>query len=65
MAPDRAALAKRLDRTEDRRWFAGGGTFRAHQVPLLVDPEHPEHVALLESWMRSYRRRNSLTIGVG
>jgi len=31
------------------------GTFRAHQVPLLVDPEHVEHVALLESWMRSYR----------
>ncbi|HWZ63508.1 MAG TPA: phosphoketolase family protein [Steroidobacteraceae bacterium] len=31
------------------------GTFRAHQVPMLVDPEHPEHVPLLESWMRSYR----------
>ena len=31
------------------------GTFRAHQVPLLVDAEHPEHVALLESWMKSYR----------
>jgi xylulose-5-phosphate/fructose-6-phosphate phosphoketolase len=31
------------------------GTFRAHQVPLLVDPEHVEHVALLESWMRSYK----------
>jgi xylulose-5-phosphate/fructose-6-phosphate phosphoketolase len=31
------------------------GTFRAHQVPLLVDPEHPQHVPLLESWMRSYR----------
>jgi xylulose-5-phosphate/fructose-6-phosphate phosphoketolase len=31
------------------------GTFRAHQVPLLVDREHPEHVAQLESWMRSYR----------
>jgi xylulose-5-phosphate/fructose-6-phosphate phosphoketolase len=31
------------------------GTFRAHQVPLLVDPDHVEHVALLESWMRSYR----------
>ena len=31
------------------------GTFRSHQVPLLVDPEHPDHVALLESWMRSYR----------
>ena len=31
------------------------GTFRAHQVPLLVDAQHPEHVALLESWMRSYK----------
>jgi xylulose-5-phosphate/fructose-6-phosphate phosphoketolase len=31
------------------------GTFRAHQVPLLVDPEHPEHVAQLEQWMRSYK----------
>jgi xylulose-5-phosphate/fructose-6-phosphate phosphoketolase len=31
------------------------GTFRSHQVPLLVDPEHPDHVALLESWMKSYR----------
>ncbi len=31
------------------------GTFRAHQVPLLVDSAHPDHVALLENWMRSYR----------
>ena len=31
------------------------GTFRAHQVPLLVDPQHPSHVALLEEWMKSYR----------
>ena len=31
------------------------GTFRAHQVPLLVDPAHPDHVALLESWMKSYK----------
>ncbi len=31
------------------------GTFRAHQVPLLVDPAHPEHVGQLESWMRSYK----------
>jgi xylulose-5-phosphate/fructose-6-phosphate phosphoketolase len=29
-------------------------TFRAHQVPLIVDAAHPEHVALLESWMKSY-----------
>ncbi len=31
------------------------GTFRAHQVPMLVDPEHPDHVPLLESWMKSYK----------
>ncbi|OWK39786.1 phosphoketolase [Fimbriiglobus ruber] len=31
------------------------GTFRAHQVPLLVDPEHPAHVKILENWMKSYR----------
>jgi xylulose-5-phosphate/fructose-6-phosphate phosphoketolase len=31
------------------------GTFRAHQVPLLVDPDHPEHVAQLETWMKSYK----------
>jgi xylulose-5-phosphate/fructose-6-phosphate phosphoketolase len=31
------------------------GTFRAHQVPLLVDAGHPDHVALLEAWMKSYK----------
>jgi xylulose-5-phosphate/fructose-6-phosphate phosphoketolase len=31
------------------------GTFRAHQVPLTGFAEHPEHVELLERWMRSYR----------
>ncbi|WP_037515855.1 phosphoketolase family protein [Sphingomonas sp. PAMC 26621] len=31
------------------------GTFRSHQVPLLVNEAHPEHVAQLESWMKSYR----------
>jgi xylulose-5-phosphate/fructose-6-phosphate phosphoketolase len=31
------------------------GTFRSHQVPLLVDAEHPDHVAQLEAWMHSYR----------
>jgi xylulose-5-phosphate/fructose-6-phosphate phosphoketolase len=31
------------------------GTFRSHQVPLLVDAAHPGHLAQLESWMRSYR----------
>jgi xylulose-5-phosphate/fructose-6-phosphate phosphoketolase len=31
------------------------GTFRAHQIPLLVDPEHPDHLKLLENWMKSYK----------
>ncbi len=31
------------------------GTFRSHQVPLLVDADHPEHVKQLESWMKSYK----------
>ena len=31
------------------------GTFRSHQVPLLVDSEHPDHVEQLEAWMHSYR----------
>jgi xylulose-5-phosphate/fructose-6-phosphate phosphoketolase len=31
------------------------GTFRSHQVPLLVDSEHPDHVGQLEAWMHSDR----------
>ena len=31
------------------------GTFRSHQVPLLVDSDHPDHVKLLEEWMKSYK----------
>ncbi len=31
------------------------GTFHSHQVPILVDAEHPDHVQKLESWMRSYK----------
>ncbi|HTK15185.1 MAG TPA: phosphoketolase family protein [Acidimicrobiia bacterium] len=31
------------------------GTWRAHQVPLADIREKPDHLALLESWMRSYR----------
>ena len=31
------------------------GTYRAHQVPLSEPTEHPEHLKILEAWMRSYR----------
>jgi xylulose-5-phosphate/fructose-6-phosphate phosphoketolase len=31
------------------------GTFRSHQVPLSDPAKNPEHLRLLESWLRSYR----------
>jgi xylulose-5-phosphate/fructose-6-phosphate phosphoketolase len=31
------------------------GTFRSHQVPLLIDASHPGHLQQLEDWLRSYR----------
>ncbi|HUB34347.1 MAG TPA: phosphoketolase family protein [Bryobacteraceae bacterium] len=31
------------------------GTFRAHQVPLTDFAEKPEHIGILEAWMKSYR----------
>ena len=31
------------------------GTFRAHQVPLSEPREHPDHLEMLERWMRSYK----------
>ena len=30
------------------------GTFRAHQVPIVVNKENPDNVPLLESWLKSY-----------
>ena len=35
--------------------LANEGTFRSHQVPLLVDAQHPDHLKQLEDWMKSYR----------
>lgn len=31
------------------------GTWRAHQVPMAEMREKPEHLQILESWMKSYR----------
>jgi xylulose-5-phosphate/fructose-6-phosphate phosphoketolase len=31
------------------------GTWRSHQVPITDVRENPEHLALLEEWLRSYR----------
>jgi len=30
-------------------------SFRSHQVPFPVDDKHPENIAKLEQWLRSYR----------
>jgi len=40
------------------KWVDGlqiEGTFRAHQVPLSDPVAHPEHLKLLEEWLRGYR----------
>jgi xylulose-5-phosphate/fructose-6-phosphate phosphoketolase len=39
------------------------GTFRAHQVPLSEPREHPEHLRMLESWMKSYRPEDLFDTG--
>jgi len=31
------------------------GTFRAHQVPLASVKDNPEHLKILEAWMKSYK----------
>ena len=31
------------------------GTWRSHQVPLSGVRDNPEHLALLETWLQSYR----------
>lgn len=30
------------------------GTFRAHQVPITAFDQHPQHIQILEEWMKSY-----------
>ena len=31
------------------------GSFRSHQVPLVVDKDHEENIIPLENWLRSYK----------
>ena len=53
----------RLVRTVGLSWakkmvFSGEpveGTFRSHQVPISTVRTNPDHRAMLETWMRSYR----------
>ena len=47
------------------------GTFRAHQVPLTELATKPDHLRMLEEWMKSYRpeelfdRERRIDSGVG
>ena len=54
-ANDRPQFTQGLDGTEVVDGLPVEGTSRAHQVPLLVDSDHPDHVKQLESWMKSYK----------
>lgn len=31
------------------------GTFRSHQIPIVINAEHPDHLQLVEEWMKSYK----------
>lgn len=31
------------------------GSFRAHQIPVIIDDEHKENIEVLEKWLLSYR----------
>jgi xylulose-5-phosphate/fructose-6-phosphate phosphoketolase len=31
------------------------GSFRAHQIPIVLDAEHPDHLQLIENWLKSYK----------
>ena len=37
------------------------GTFRAHQVPIEVNKDHPESLKRLEDWLKSYRPEELFT----
>jgi len=39
------------------------GTFRSHQVPVVVDADHPERLKLVEDWLRSYRPEELFNAG--
>ena len=61
--------ARELGETERPRWpmvvfrspkgwtgpIQPDGTCRTHQLPLAIDEAHPEQLAELETWLRSYR----------
>ena len=37
------------------------GSFRAHQVPITIDPKAPNNIKILERWLRSYHPEELFT----
>ena len=37
------------------------GTFRAHQVPITIDPKTPSNIKILENWLKSYKPEELFT----
>lgn len=37
------------------------GSFRAHQVPITIDPTTPQNIKLLEKWLKSYHPEELFT----
>ena len=55
MADHHSPHPQRLDRPKGGRWQASRGTWRSHQVPFAEMASKPEHIKLLEAWMKSYK----------
>ena len=55
LADDRAAHSERLDRPEDRRRQAGRGHVPRAPGAARRGATNPDHLHMLEQWMRSYR----------
>ena len=55
LADDRAAHSERVDGSAFVDGLPVEGTWRAHQVPLSEVRTNPDHLAMLDAWMRSYR----------
>ena len=51
-ANDRSSYSKGMDWTEGSRRKADRRSFRAHQVPIMMD--QPEHLQMLNDWLKSY-----------
>jgi xylulose-5-phosphate/fructose-6-phosphate phosphoketolase len=55
VAHDHFAIAQGLDGTEEVDGKKTEGFWRSHQVPFAELASKPDHIKLLEDWMKSYK----------